>query len=74
MSKKKYDVKVPGRPSPEVQKTIDLTTGIVGLQVAGSVGATLPGLPGTIVMGGAMPIAATGLLEVAGRDYRRKRK
>ena len=70
----KYDIKVRGKPSPEVQKTVDLTTGIVGLQVAGAAGATLPGLPGTIVMGGALPIAATGLLEVAGRDYRRRRK
>ena len=72
--KKKYDVKMPGKPSPEAQKTVDLTTSIVGLRVAGAVGAGLPGLPGTIVMGGAMPIAALGTLELAGRDYRRKKK
>jgi hypothetical protein len=71
--KKKRRSGIP-RPSPQIQKTMDLTTGIVGLGVAGSVGATLPGLPGTIVTGGVMPIAATGLLGVAGRDYSRKRK
>ena len=71
--KKPKEYKMP-KPSPQIQKTIDLTTGVVGLQVAGAVGATLPGLPGTIVMGGALPIAATGLLEVAGRDYRKRRK
>ena len=70
----KYDVKMPGKPSAEIRKTIDLTTSIVGLRVVGSVGAGLPGLPGTIVMGGALPIAATGTLELAGRDYRRKKK
>ena len=59
---------------PQVRKTIDLTTGIIGLQVAGSVGATLPGLPGTIVNQGALPIAATGLLGVASRDYSKKRR
>lgn len=61
-------------PSPQVQKTIDLTTGVVGLSVAGAVGATLPGLPGTITMGGTMPIAAASLMGVAGRDYSKKRR
>ena len=72
--KRKKKRRYSGRPSPEVQKTIDLTTGIVGLGVAGTVGATIPGMPGTIVMGGAMPIAATGLMGVAATDYRKKKR
>ena len=74
MAKRKHDIVIKGEPSPQVQKTVDLVTGVVGIQVAGAVGAGLPGLPGTIVMGGAIPIAATGLLEVAGRDYTKKKK
>lgn len=66
--------------SPTVQKTIDMTTGVVGLAAAGAVGATIPGLPGTIVTGGMMPIAATSMLGMASEDprtygkRRRKRK
>jgi len=63
------------KPSPEIQKTIDLTTGIVGLSVADSVAGTMPaGLPRTIIRGGALPIAATGLLGVAGRTRKTKRR
>ena len=65
------------KPSPIVQKTIDMTTAVVGLQAAGAVGATLPGLPGTIVMGGMMPIAATSTLGMAAEDprtYGKKRR
>ena len=63
------------KPNRQIQKTIDLTTGIVGLQVAGAVGATLPGLPGTIVNQGVMPIAATSLMGLAaGESPRRRRK
>lgn len=63
------------RPSPEVQKTIDLTTGIVGLQVAQTAALGLGPTPaGVITMGGTLPIAATSLMGLAGRDYRRKKK
>ena len=65
------------KPSPSVQKTIDLVTGAVGISVAGSVSATVPGLPGTILNAGAMPLAATSMLGMAGEDprtYGKKRK
>ena len=62
------------KPSAQVRKTTDLVTGVVGLGVAGAVGATLPGLPGVITMGGTLPIAATSLMGVAGKDYSKKKR
>ena len=70
MAKKKYDIVVRGKPSPVVQKTVDMTTAAVGLGVASGIGATIPGLPGTIVTAGAMPIAAVSMLPMAAEDPR----
>ena len=61
-------------PKRKRNKTVDLVTGVVGLNVASSVGATLPGLAGTITMSGTMPLAATSLMGVATKDYSKKKK
>jgi len=65
------------KQSPYVKKTVDMVTGAVGIRVAGSVAAGVPGLPGTILSAGAMPLAATSMLGMAGEDprtYGRRRK
>ena len=49
----------------QLKKTIDLTTGTIGLSVASAAAAPLPGLAGTIVRGGALPMAGLGLLAEA---------
>jgi len=67
----------------QMRKTTDLIGGVVGLSVASSVAAPLPGLAGTIVRGGALPMAGMGLLVDAApsgsygarrRKTRRRRK
>jgi len=70
------------KPSKEVQKTIDLVTGVTGIAVADAAAGSIPSpLTRGIVTGGVMPIAATSLMGVAARDTtprrrtkRRKRK
>jgi len=49
----------------QIRKTTDLVTGIVGLSVGSSVAAGLPGMAGTIVRGGALPMAGLGLMAEA---------
>lgn len=46
----------------QMKKTTNLVTGIVGLSVGSSVAAGLPGMAGTIVRGGALPMAGLGLM------------
>ena len=46
----------------QMKKTTDLITGTIGLSVASAAAAPLPGLAGTIVRGGALPMAGMGLL------------
>ena len=74
--KKPKETRIP-KPSPSVQKTVDLVTGTVGIAVAGGIAATVPGVPGMILTQGAMPIAATSMLGMAGEDprtYGKKRR
>ena len=67
----------------QMKKTTDLITGTIGLSVASAAAAPLPGLAGTIVRGGALPMAGMGLLVEAApsgsygarrRKTRRRRK
>lgn len=61
-------------PSPVVQSTIGLTTGVVGLGVASTIGAGIPGLTGTIVNQGVMPIAGVSLMGEAANFGKRRRR
>ena len=55
---------------PQIKKTTDLVIGTVGLSVASSAAAGLPGLAGTVVRGGALPMAGLGLMaDAAPRGY-----
>ncbi len=56
------------KPKSPMGTAIKLTTGTIGLSVASSAAATLPGPAGTIVRGGALPIAGLGLLKTAAKD------
>ena len=49
----------------QIRKTTNLVTGIVGLSVGSSMAAGLPGMAGTIVRGGALPMAGLGLMAEA---------
>ena len=49
----------------QMRKTTDLIGGVVGLSVASGAAAGLPGMAGTIVRGGALPMAGLGLLAEA---------
>jgi hypothetical protein len=59
----------------QIKKTTNLVTGIVGLSVGSSVAAGLPGMAGTIVRTGALPMAGLGLMaEAAPSEYSRSGK
>jgi len=62
----------------QVDRTMGLVTGVVGLGVAGGASAGLTGTAGTIVRSGALPMAGLGLMaDAAPRGYggtRRKAK
>lgn len=61
------------RANPMLEKTINVTTGIVGVGVASSVAAGLPaGLARTITTSGTLPIMGLGVMQEAGRTRRRK--
>ena len=49
----------------QIRKTTTLVTGIVGLSVGSAAAAGLPGMAGTIVRGGALPMAGLGLMAEA---------
>ena len=49
----------------QMRKTTDLITGTIGLSVASGAAAGLPGMAGTIVRGGALPMAGLGLMAQA---------
>jgi hypothetical protein len=55
-------------PKRQTKKVVDLTTGVVGLGVASAASATLPGMAGTIVRGGTLPIAGVSMMGMAA-DY-----
>ena len=66
-------------PKNQIKKTTDLVIGTVGLGVASASAAGLPGLPGTVVRTGALPMAGLGLMASAAprvptRRTTRKRK
>ena len=62
------------KPSKQIQDTIDLTTGVVGLGVVNSVGAAMPaGMAKTITMSGTLPIASVSLMGSAA-NYGQPRK
>ena len=49
----------------QIRKTTNLVTGIVGLSVGSAAAAGLPGMAGTIVRTGALPMAGLGLMAEA---------
>ena len=51
-----------------LRKTVNLTTGIIGLGVADKAAAAIPGTAGNIVRHGALPMAGLGLMKQAAKD------